>query len=261
MLSSSEMERRVSPRITADRTDRRRTGSSNAKCKKLAFCVKGTDVEFHRCRFFGTPMRGMSKTYKALMYGSWCILVGASFAHAQGTMVADANQPSCAVVLANDSTVGTHIGPTDSTARARDTSSRAPSDSTPFGVGGARSGAADVLLLVGVHADEVRFASQPRVRVRLCWGGDTVRVIQRDNLPSPIVPGTTYRNVYIAVELLGRVNAACLADMIGVGSGSPQAARPPNVASAAGTPTSASSCTFLGGTAATGAQPTRPPPR
>jgi hypothetical protein len=104
---------------------------------------------------------------------------------------------------------------------------------------------------VGIHADEVRFASQPRVRVRLCWGGDTVRVVQRDNLPSPIVPGTTYRNVYIAVELLGRINAECLAEKIGVANAA---------AGAAATPTSASGCAFIGGSAATGAQDTRPPP-
>jgi hypothetical protein len=101
---------------------------------------------------------------------------------------------------------------------------------------------------VGIHADEVRFASQPHLRVRLCWGGDTLRVVQRDNLPSPIVPGTTYRNVYIAVELLGRVNAECLADMIGVGNNAPREARPAN-------------CAFLGASAGTGAQNTRPPPQ
>jgi hypothetical protein len=206
-------------------------------------------------------MRRMLKTYIALVYGGWCILAGASLAQAQGTTTADASQSSCAAVLAGDSTVGTHIGPTDSVNRARDTSSRARTDTPAFGVGGARTGAADVLLLVGVHADEVRFASQPRVRVRLCWGGDTVRVVQRDNLPSPVVPGTTYRNVYIAVELLGRINAECLAERIGVG-GPPQNARPPNpgAAAVAAAPASASSCAFLGGTAATGAQNTRPPP-
>jgi hypothetical protein len=73
-------------------------------------------------------------------------------------------------------------------------------------------------------------------------------VVQRDNLPSPIVPGTTYRNVYIAVELLGRINAECLAEKIGVGNN----ARP--------TPPSAGSCAFLGANAATGAQNTGPPP-
>ena len=206
-------------------------------------------------------MRRMSKTYIALVYGGWCILAGASLAQAQGTTTADASQSSCAAVLAGDNAVGTHIGLTDSTSRGRDTSSRARTDTAAFGVGGARTGAADVLLLVGVHADEVRFASQPRVRVRLCWGGDTVRVVQRDNLPSPVVPGTTYRNVYIAVELLGRINAECLAERIGVG-GAPQNARPtnPGAAAVAPAPTSASSCAFLGGTAATGTQNTRPPP-
>jgi hypothetical protein len=191
-------------------------------------------------------MRVMSKTYTALVYGGWFIFGSASLAHAQSTTRADADQSSCAAVLANDSSVGTRLGPTSPAGRVGDTSSRSRADTAAFGVGGARNGAADVLLLVGIHADEVRFASQPHVRVRLCWGGDTVRVVQRDNLPSLIVPGTTYRNVYIAVELLGRINAECLADKIGVGNRAP--------------PTSASSCAFLGGNAGTGAQTTRPPP-
>jgi hypothetical protein len=193
-------------------------------------------------------MRTLLKTYIAPVCGGWCVLVGATPARAQGTTAGYANQSSCTAVLANDSTVGTRVGPTDSTSRARDTSSRSRADTASFGVGGARSGQADVLLLVGIHADEVRFGSQPHVRVRLCWGGDTLRVVQRDNLPSPVVPGTTYRNVYIAVELLGRVNAECLAETIGVGNN----ARP--------TPPSAGSCAFLGANAATGAQNTRPPP-
>jgi hypothetical protein len=193
-------------------------------------------------------MHRVSKTYIAMVCGGWCFLGGATPARAQGTTAGNANQPSCAAVLANDSTVGTRVGPGDSTSRARDTSARSHTDTTSFGVGGARSGQADVLLLVGIHADEVRFGSQPHVRVRLCWGGDTLRVVQRDNLPSPVVPGTTYRNVYIAVELLGRVNAECLAEKIGVGNN----ARP--------TPPSAGSCAFLGANAATGAQNTRPPP-
>ncbi len=206
-------------------------------------------------------MRIVLKTYIAMMCGGWCILADASVARAQEATAAAANQSSCTAVLANDSTVGAHLGPADSTSRARDTSSRSRSDTASFGVGGARNGAADVLLLVGIHADEVRFASQPHIRARLCWGGDTLRVIQRDNLPSPIVPGTTYRNVYIAVELLGRVNAECLAEKLGVGPSSPQNAQPANVAVAsAAAPTSVGGCAFLGGSAGTGAQNTRPPP-
>jgi hypothetical protein len=136
-------------------------------------------------------------------------------------------------------------------------------DSASFGIGGARSGAADVILLVGVHADQVTFAKQPNVRVRLCWGGDTVRVVQRDNLPSPVVAGTTYRNVYIAVELVGRVNAECLADRLGVGTSTPSRNRPassaPGSAAAASMAPSAGSCAFLGGSAGAGAQNARPP--
>lgn len=178
----------------------------------------------------------------------------------QSASVGDANQRGCSAVLANDSTQGTHISPTDSASRARDTSATARSSTASFGAGGAQKGPGDVILLVGIHADSVRFAAQPHVRVRLCWGGDTLRVVQRDNLPSPIVPGTTYRNVYIAVELVGRLNAECLAEKLGVGNASTQNARPTNVALAgvAGA-TPVSSCAFLGASATSGAQNARPP--
>jgi hypothetical protein len=62
-----------------------------------------------------------------------------------------------------------------------------------------------------VSAREVRFAKQPQLRVRLCGGTlDSVRVIERRNLPSPVRVGTTYRDVFIAVEILGHLNASCL---------------------------------------------------
>ena len=203
----------------------------------------------------------MSKTYIALVCGLLCIFAAPNVARAQVTTLADPNPPSCAAVLTNDSTIGTHIGPMDSAGRARDTTSRSRRDTALFGVGGARRGPGDVILLVGIHADEVKFASQPHVRVRLCWGGDTLRVVQRDNLPSPIVPGTTYRNVYIAVELIGRLNAECLAHGIGVGSSSMQSPQRTSaaVAGATGSQTAVSNCAFLGGTAAGGARNARPP--
>jgi hypothetical protein len=110
----------------------------------------------------------------------------------------------------------------------------------------------------------VRFASQPHVRVRLCWGGDTLRVVQRTNIPSPVVAGTTYRNVYVAVELVGRLNGQCLANAIGAGTR--VGAAPPRAAtsaaagtSAAGSGTSVSDCAFLGGSAGAGAQTPRSP--
>jgi len=204
-------------------------------------------------------MRAMSRTYGALLHGTLCMLAGTGLAEAQVT-AADANRTTCAALLANDSSAGARIGPADSVNRARDTSARARTDTASFGIGGARTGPGDIILLVGVYADEVRFASQPHVRVRLCWGRDTLRVVQRENLPSPVVAGTTYRNVYVAVELIGRINAACLADRIGVGT-PPQGAQRTNPPAprAAGAPSSVSNCAFLGGTAGAGAANPRPP--
>ena len=195
-----------------------------------------------------------------MVYGALCICatITPSLVRAQAAAVDDAT--TCAAILANDSTVGTRIGPGLSDPTAHDTATRPRPDSAGFGVGGAKSGAADIMLLVGVHADEVRFGAQPHLRVRLCWGGDTLRVVQRDNLPSPIVPGTTYRNVYIAVEIVGRVNAECLANVIGVGpaqQGARQTNQPP--AAPTGAATSANNCAFLGGASTSGAQNPRPP--
>lgn len=203
-------------------------------------------------------MRERSKTYATIVYGAAAICVCPIAVTAQAISAGDAT--TCAAVLANDSTTGTRIGPglSDSTGRAADTTMRPRSDSASFGIGGAKTGPADVMLLVGVHADQVTFRSQPHVRVRLCWGGDTLRVVQRDNLPSPIVPGTTYRNVYIAVELIGRINAECLANAIGTGNAQPQGAQrnPPTAPGA-----SAGSCAFLGGAATSGVPNPRPPSR
>jgi hypothetical protein len=193
----------------------------------------------------------MLKSYAALAFGAVCICIS-SEAGAQTT--GDTGRQTCAALLSNDASAGAHLGPGDSLRGAPDTASRARADSASFGVGGARNGAADVMLLVGVHADQVTFARQPNVRIRLCWGGDTVRVVQRDNLPSPVVAGTTYRNVYVAVELVGRVNAECLAEQLGVGANAAARNRPANSGS-----NGAAGCAFLGGSAAAGAPSVRPP--
>lgn len=75
----------------------------------------------------------------------------------------------------------------------------------------------DVAIYASASAREVRFARQPEIRVRLCGGLDSIRVVERRNIPSPVVAGTTYRDVYVAVEILGRIDAACLARRLGVG--------------------------------------------
>ena len=107
----------------------------------------------------------------------------------------------------------------DSSAR-RDTSirrdsvtSRAPSDQTRA----LQAQGAAIILRATASAREVRFASQPRIHVRLCGAvTDSVHVIERRNLPDPVQAGATYRDVYIAVEILGHLNADCIAQRIGV---------------------------------------------
>lgn len=99
--------------------------------------------------------------------------------------------------------------------RPTDTTERLPSVAP-----GMRNGdAPDVLLLASLEARAVRFNSQPRVSVRFCWGdgaGDTLRVIERTNLPRPVVSGVTYRDVYVAVELRANLNAVCLLRDLGL---------------------------------------------
>ena len=72
-----------------------------------------------------------------------------------------------------------------------------------------------IVLRADVSAREVRFTRQPEIRVTLVGGTlDSVRVLERRNLPERVVPGTTYRDVYIAVEVIGKLHAECLADRL-----------------------------------------------
>ena len=77
-------------------------------------------------------------------------------------------------------------------------------------------GQPDIVLFAAVSADEVTFAKQPKICVKLRGDAqlDSVHVIGRKNLASPVVSNTTYRNVYVAVEILGRLNATCIASRI-----------------------------------------------
>lgn len=71
-----------------------------------------------------------------------------------------------------------------------------------------------VVIYAEASAREVRFEKQPTVRVRLDGALDSVHVVERRNLPSPVVAGTTYRNVFVAVEIFGRLNAECIANSL-----------------------------------------------
>jgi hypothetical protein len=68
-----------------------------------------------------------------------------------------------------------------------------------------------VVIFAEATAKEVSFKAQPQLHVRLSGGLDSVHVLDRRNLPSPVVSGTTYRDVHIAVELFGRLDAECIA--------------------------------------------------
>src|SRR6185436_12011122 len=98
------------------------------------------------------------------------------------------------------------------------------------------TGRVAVRIFAEASAREVKFSAQPELRVRLAGGLDSIHVIERRNLPSPIVMGTTYRDVYVAVEIFGRVNADCIARQLG--------ARPRNDTTSVRTVTS-SNCASL----------------
>jgi hypothetical protein len=89
----------------------------------------------------------------------------------------------------------------DSAARGRDSTRKADSAQHTA-----------VYLFAAVEAQEVRFVGQPKICVRLNGDVqlDSVRVVGRRNITSPVVSGTTYRDVYVAVEILGRLNADCI---------------------------------------------------
>jgi hypothetical protein len=80
----------------------------------------------------------------------------------------------------------------------------------------ANMGQPDLRIIASVSADEVTFAKQPKICVTLRGDArlDSVRVVGRRNIASPVVRGTTYRDVYVAVEILGHLDANCIAARI-----------------------------------------------
>lgn len=82
------------------------------------------------------------------------------------------------------------------------------------GADSARAGggrAPDVLIRATVTAAEVRFRTQPRASVRVpgCAGLDSVVVTERVNLPDPVQPGVTYRDVRVGIEIRTHLNVLC----------------------------------------------------
>lgn len=156
------------------------------ECKRLAKCGKlGTNVEV--CKRVNTR-------------GSRILLAGMAAAILTGSTTASGQETPGCPAPPESAGASPATGMPD-TASSRDTS-----------LMHAGRGEPDVLLFASFSARTVQFRTQPRVRVRFCWGtgGDSLRVVERRNLPSPVVVGVTYRDVYVAVELLGHLNAVCL---------------------------------------------------
>jgi hypothetical protein len=83
--------------------------------------------------------------------------------------------------------------------------------------------APDIIVRASVSAREVTFRTQPHVAIRLCGGTlDSIRVVERRNLPTPVVAGTTYRDVYVAIEILGHLTGSCIANGLTGGRAAPQ---------------------------------------
>jgi hypothetical protein len=84
--------------------------------------------------------------------------------------------------------------------------------------GRADTAGAAVVIRASVAIDEVTFRTRPQAgaRVNGC-AGPAVRVLERRNLPERVEAGATYRDVFIAVEIVGRLEAACIAALAGGG--------------------------------------------
>lgn len=130
------------------------------------------------------------------------LLSASTTASAQSITAAGSNPAGCPAVRS----------PNVDHATTADSSSRP--DSSGLGLP-ENGGTPDVILFVSFSADQLRFNSQPNAAIRFCWGGDSLRVVERRNLPSPVVAGTSYKDVYIAAELRMYLSPECLARAFG----------------------------------------------
>jgi hypothetical protein len=69
-----------------------------------------------------------------------------------------------------------------------------------------------VLIRATADIRELRFETRPRteVRTRGCAGLDGVTVTERVNLPDPVEPGVTYRDVRVGMEIRAHLDVVCL---------------------------------------------------
>lgn len=68
-----------------------------------------------------------------------------------------------------------------------------------------------VRIVARVTAAELRLRTRPRAEVRFagCAPPDTLIVTERVNLPDPVEPGVTYRDVRVGVDIRTHLNVFC----------------------------------------------------
>ncbi|HET7189132.1 MAG TPA: hypothetical protein VFI52_13345 [Gemmatimonadaceae bacterium] len=148
----------------------------------------------------------------AFVFAACCLAATGGVRAARAQNVASAEPSACVAATGPDSGV---MAPESAMRPAP----RAPRDTAQH---------TTVRLFAAVHADEVQFARQPKICVKMSGDVqlDSVRVVGRRNLASPVVSGTTYRDIYVAVEILGRLNAECISARITGAAPAGQAAGP-----------------------------------
>jgi hypothetical protein len=66
---------------------------------------------------------------------------------------------------------------------------------------------ADIEIVASAAADELRFDTQPEVRVSFPGTGnrDSRQVTKRQNIDTPVQPGKTYRRVFVETRISSRL--------------------------------------------------------
>jgi len=66
---------------------------------------------------------------------------------------------------------------------------------------------ADIEIVASAAADELRFDTEPEVRVTFpgTGGRDSRQVTRRENVDTPVQPGKTYREVFVVTRISSRL--------------------------------------------------------
>jgi hypothetical protein len=112
---------------------------------------------------------------------------------------------------------GMLLSPSRSAAQTQPASSPCPLAAAADSARPDSTARADVMIVASVSMQELRFDREPHGRLRVlgCGEREGLHVLERRNLPERVQPGVTYRDVYVSVQILGALNAACIAALAG----------------------------------------------